>query len=344
MDNKKVKLGRVGRMNLKKLISKHPRRSEINSKKSLSHWKTCELIDFCVQLGIDFTQYISSRQTPTSGNTSTCSVNSTPNLVNSSTNIVPNVNTRINMKDDKTIAVKCDTHPFPCEIKVKEEKKMNDFCNPSILDAMSQFLVDQSDLLTLSFSLTINVNILIGNNSIDFLMDDQSTILEIKERICCLYEAPLPSLHLLHNNRFVKDDTKILNLASNLYLQLRLITSVSVHYNGVNGDDKVLKCFNSCCIFDIQKKICEIEEVSQCKLYFNDVDISNAEYEIGTIVNSNCYSSMSILLKVIYNDKSNLLENCSYDYYLHVNEEEDIFSPNDNNPYDEIYCYFNSDY
>ena len=48
MIEKKPKLGRLGRMNLKKLISKHPRRSDLNTTKSLSHWKTSELIESIV--------------------------------------------------------------------------------------------------------------------------------------------------------------------------------------------------------------------------------------------------------------------------------------------------------
>jgi len=343
-------------MNLKKLISKHPRRSEINSKKSLSHWKTCELIDFCVQLGIDFTQYISTRQ---SSNRST--LLNVPSTYPKITNPVNNVNTSINLKEEKPFAVKYEYIPrtAPCEhmkandvkhnyTQTHQREEKNAF-TPSILDAMSQFLIEQSDLLTMSFSLTINVNVLIGGNSVDFLMDDQSSIAEIKERVSSLYEIPLSSLHLLHNNRLVKDDTKILNLASNLYLQLRLITSVSIHYNSANGSDRVLKCYDSCCIFEIQKKICEIEEIAECKVLFNEIDISNAEYEIGKIVNRNCYS-LSVTLKVIYTDKSNLLEHYSHNYYLntHHHEEEDIFSSfaeNNNRLFDqEFYCYFNDEY
>ena len=207
MIEKKPKLGRLGRMNLKKLISKHPRRSDLNTTKSLSHWKTSELIEFCELNSIDYSRFISQRQ-------------------------------KVESKDQ-------ENHNPQTNIDKKSEDK-NEELN-------FRFLTEQVDIFT-SLSLTICVMIEIEEVNFELLLDDQNSILEVKKQISANFQLPVSSIQLLHNNRIVKDEVKILTLASDLFLQLKLLTTVKVVYYGMNGVLNTLKCYHTIPVSPTKRK------------------------------------------------------------------------------------------
>jgi len=214
MIEKKPKLGRLGRMNLKKLISKHPRRADLNTTKSLSHWKTSELIEFCELNAIDYSRFISQRQ--------------------------------------KQVEKKDQENHNPQTKQINIDKKSSDDKNE---EYNFKFFTEQVDIFT-SLSLTICVMIEIEEVNIELLLDDQKSILEVKKQISANFQnfLPVSSFQLLHNNRIVKDEVKILTLASDLFLQLKLLTTVKVVYYGMNGVLNTLKCYHTIPIHQLKEK------------------------------------------------------------------------------------------